>query len=231
MVRRSSSSRRSMLKLAVFDLDGTLKPLSDPYTYLHRRLGVLDEAEAFTAKGFRGEITYEEWLHLDVNLWRGAPRSLLEETLREVPYLPGARETISSLQARGATVAIISSGLLLHAELVAAELGIGPVIGNEILFAGDGHDAVVSGARVHVPYNGKGAVMERLQAQLNVTPAQCLAVGDGSGDIPLFERAAVGVAVGPRNPKVAAAADIVLPESDLRPLLNRLHRHAPHLWS
>jgi len=219
-----------LLKLAVFDLDGTLKPLSDPYTYLHRRLGVQEEAEAFTARGLRGEITYEEWLHLDVNLWRGTPRSILKETLREVPYLPGARETVAALRARGTTVAIISSGLLLHAELVAADLGIGPVIGNEILFAGDGDDAVVSGCAVLVPYNGKGAVMERLQAQLNVTPAQCLAVGDGSGDIPLFERAAVGVAVGPRNPKVIEAADIVLPEPDLRPLLGRLRDHAPHLW-
>jgi len=219
-----------MLKLAVFDLDGTMKPVSDPYVFLHRRLGVLEQAEAFTARGLRGEITYEEWLHLDVDLWRGAPRSVLEEALHEVPYLPGVKKTVAGLRARGVIVAIITSGLLLHAEVIAAELGIGPVIGNEILFTGNGRDAVVSSARVHVPYNGKGAVMERLQAQLNVSPAECLAVGDGSGDIPLFERAAVGVAVGPRNPKVTEAADIVLPEPDLRPLLGRLREHAPQLW-
>jgi phosphoserine phosphatase len=219
-----------MLKLAVFDLDGTLKQAPDPYVYLHRRLGTLEAAEAFAARGLSGEIDYEEWLRLDASLWRDTPRSVIERLLRENPFVPGARETVATLKARGVRVAIISSGLLLHAEMVAAELGIGPVFGNEIFFDGDGADPVVSGrVRAHLAMHEKGAAMERLQAQLSLPPAVCLAVGDTSSDIPLFERAAVGVAVNPSKPEVAAA-DIVLPGLDLGPLLDRLHQHAPHLW-
>ncbi len=141
-----------MLKLAVFDLDGTLKRERDPYVYLHRRLGTLEAAEAFTAKGLSGEIPYDEWLRLDTGLWTGQPRGLLVQHLSDNPYLPGARETIAALRERGVIVAIISSGLLLHAEMVADELGIGPVLANEIGFDGEGEDARVNGhVTAHVP--------------------------------------------------------------------------------
>jgi phosphoserine phosphatase len=220
-----------MLKLAVFDLDGTLKAERDPYVYLHRKLGTLEAAEAFTAKGISGELPYAEWLRLDTGLWTGQPRGLLIRHLRDNPYLPGARETVAALRSRGVIVAIISSGLLLHAELVAEELGIGLVLGNEISFDGEGDAAVVDGrTTVHVPYGGKQAVLGRLQADLGVTPAETLAAGDTRSDLGLFSLAAVAVAVQPDHPDVASAAQIVLADADLHPLLERLGQIAPHLW-
>lgn len=220
-----------MLKLAVFDLDGTLKQVRDPYVYLHEHLGVAEEGNAIIAAGMAGQLPYEEWLRLDAQLWRGTPRAVVEQLLRADPYVPGARETVRALQSAGVQVAIISTGLLLHAEMVAEELGVGPVFGNEIFFTDEGSGAVVSGdVRAHVSVYGKGDVMARLQAELDVSPAECLAVGDSRGDLPLFERAAVSVVINPNCPEVLEFADIVLPEPDLRPLLTRLHIHAPHLW-
>jgi phosphoserine phosphatase len=220
-----------MFKLAVFDLDGTLKRERDPYVYLHRQLGTMEAAEAFTAKGMSGEIPYEEWLRLDTGLWTGQPRARLVQHLRENPYLPGARETVAALCERGVTVAIVSSGLLLHAQMVAEELGIGPVLGNEIGFAGEGDAAVVNGhVRVHVPYGGKQTVLARLQAELRVTPGETLAAGDTRSDLGLFALAAVAVAVQPDHPDIARAAHIVLQDADLRPLLGRLYQLAPNLW-
>ena len=155
-----------MLKLAVFDLDGTLKQAPDPYVYLHERLGTLEAAEVFTARGLSGEIPYDEWLRLDTGLWTGTPRSVLVRHLHENPYLPGARETVAALKAAGVIVAIISSGLLLHAQMVAEELGIGPVIGNELFFDGDEDDPVVNGqVRTHCPYGAKRPILEQMQAQ------------------------------------------------------------------
>ena len=220
-----------MLKLAVFDLDGTLKQVRDPYVYLHEHLGVAEEGNAIIAAGMAGQLPYEEWLRLDAQLWRGTPRAVVEQLLRANPYVPGARATVKAFQNAGVQVAIISTGLLLHAEMVAEELGIGPIFGNEIFFTGEDGAAVVSGeARAHVSVYGKRDVMAQLQAELGVVPAECLAVGDSRGDIPLFELAAVSVAVNPNCPEVAEFADIVLPELDLRPLLTRLHIYAPQLW-
>lgn len=220
-----------MLKLAVFDLDGTLKRERDPYVYLHRRLGTLEAADAFTGRGLSGELPYEEWLRLDTGLWTGQPRALLVRHLRDNPYLPGARETVAALRGAGVTVAIISSGLLLHAEMVAAELDIGPVLGNEIGFDGQGDEARVNGrVTVHVPYGGKRPALARLQAELGLSPAETLAAGDTPSDLGLFSLAAVAVAVQPSHPEVAKAADIVLHEANLHPLLERLKQTAPSLW-
>lgn len=220
-----------MLRLAAFDLDGTLKQARDPYVYIHRRLGTLEASEAYFEAGISGAIPYEEWLRLDVSLWVGTPRATLERLLRENPYLPGAQETVAALKAAGVRVVIISTGPLLHAEMVAEELSIGPVVGNELFFDGDPERPVISGrVRAHLALHEKGLALERMQAQFGISPAECLAVGDTFTDVPMFERAAVGIAVCPNKPEVAAAADIVLPEADLRPLLPRLHEYAPHLW-
>lgn len=217
-----------MLKLAVFDLDGTLKTVRDPYVYLHERLGTLAAAEEFTGKGLSGQIPYEEWLRLDTGLWRGVRRSVLVNHLHAIPYVPGAHEVVAALRARGVTLAIVSSGLLLHAELVAAELGMDLVVGNEILFEDDGPDPAASGqVRAHCAYGNKNAVLARMQAELGLTPAETLAMGDTRSDIGLFERAAVSVAVNPQDARVAEAATIVLPNLDLGPLLPALDRVWP----
>lgn len=212
-----------MLRLAVFDLDGTLKREPDPYVYLHRRLGTMEAAEAFTAKGLSGEIAYEEWLRLDTGLWTGTPRSVLVRHLNDNPYLPGARETVHALKAMGVTVAIVSSGLLLHAEQAVQDLGIDLAIGNEIHFDGDGEDPLVSGrVTAHCVYGGKRGLLAQVQAQLGVAPAETLAVGDTRSDLGLFELAAFRIAVNPNHPDVAAAADLVLPTPDLTPMLRDL---------
>ncbi len=220
-----------MLRLAVFDLDGTLKEANDPYVYLHRHLGTEEASAVFTTRGLSGEIPYEEWLRLDVSLWTGTPRATLERFLRKNPYLPGARETIAALVEHGVRVSIITTGPLFHAQMVAADLGIGPVFGNEVLFSGNGPAAIVNGqVRAHIDLQGKGKVLAALQAELGISPAETIATGDGITDLPLFQLAAVAVAVCPSHPDVAAAADIVLSEKDLRPLLAQVQRFAPQLW-
>ena len=209
-----------MIRLAVFDLDGTLKQARDPYVFLHRRLGTEELSKPITEKGKRGELAYEEWLRQDVSLWRGVPRRVLEHHFRQNPYVPGAREVVRALQERGVEIAIISTGLLLHGELVARELGIRWVIGNEIFFSFDGEEWVVNGeVRAHCPYNGKGEVLARLQERLGIPPEETLSVGDTRGDVPMFLRSRVSVAVAPHHADVASAATLVIPERDLRPLL------------
>lgn len=206
----------SHLRLAILDLDGTLKEARDPYVYLHERLGTLEASHAFFSRGISGEIPYEEWLRLDVGLWTGVPRATLEELLRANPYLPGARELVAALRQAGVRVAIVSTGLTLHADLVAAEIGVDRVVANELFFK----DGCCTGqARAHVAIGTKGHVVEQLQAELGVSPDECLAAGDTTSDVDMFTRVRLGVAVSPSSDLVRQAAGIVLETPDLRPLL------------
>ncbi len=212
------------LRLAIFDLDGTLKQVPDPYVYLHKNLGTWEAAQAFTHAGLSGELDYEGWLRLDASLWKGVERTVVESAFCQNPYLPGARETVAALRRAGVSVAVVSTGLRIHAEQVQSDLGIDCIIANEILF----EDGLVSGeALVHVPEGGKGPVVDRLQAEFGVAHGECLAVGDGSSDVDMFSRVRVGVAINPAAAPVRTAASLVLEEPDLRPLLPKLNRLIP----
>jgi phosphoserine phosphatase len=207
------------LRLAIFDLDGTLKQARDPYIYLHKRLGTWEASQPFFVRAMAGELPYEEWLRLDVALWKGVSRARMEALFRENPYLPGARETVHALKQVGVWVAVISTGMNVHAEQVQAELGLDRIFANEILF----EDGLASGeARTLVPERGKGQIVAQLQTELGVQPEECLAVGDGSSDADMFACVHLGVAVHPSGEGVRAAASLVLEEPDLTSLLPRL---------
>ena len=212
------------LRLAIFDLDGTLKQARDPYVYLHQRLGTWEAAQAFFAQGISGQLKYDDWLRLDAALWKGVSRATMEGLFRENPYLPGAREAVRALRQAGAQVALVSTGLNIHAELVQAELGVDRIFANEILF----QDGQATGeARTRVPEGGKGQIVEQLQAELGLDPGDCLAVGDSRSDAAMFDRVRIGVAVNPACDSVRAAAGLVIERPDLRPLLPRLRRLVP----
>jgi phosphoserine phosphatase len=213
-----------LLKLAIFDLDGTLKEARDPYVYLHQRLGTWEASQVFFQKGLAGELDYEEWLRLDAGLWKGVSRATMEALFRENPYLPGARETILALKRAGVLVALVSTGLCLHAEQVQAELRIDRIVANEIFF----EDGIVTGeACLHIPEGGKAPVVAQLQAELGVAPEECLAVGDSSSDADMFPLVRLGVAIHPWSERVRHEAHVVLEEADLRPLLPRVEEALP----
>ncbi len=205
-----------MLRLAIFDLDGTLKEARDPYVYLHSRLGTLAASEAFFADGFAGKISYAEWLRLDAALWKGTPVATLQALFRENRYLPGAEETVRALKRQGVRLALVSTGIQIHAEMVAQELGFDRVFCNYV-YATDG---ILNGeTRVGVPEGGKGAIVDALLAEFGVAPSEALAVGDTRSDADMFRRVGVSVAVCPNHEAARQAASLVLEQPDLTPIV------------
>ena len=104
-------SKRSQLRLAVFDLDGTLKQAFSPWRYLHIALGFEKQADEYRARFLSGEIDYLEWARLDAALWRGQPLAKVEAIFRDNPYRPGVYELFRWLQRNQVRTAIVSTGL------------------------------------------------------------------------------------------------------------------------
>jgi phosphoserine phosphatase len=205
-----------LLRLAIFDLDGTLKQVRDPYVFLHQRLGTWEAAQGFSAKGMAGELSYNEWLRLDASLWEGVSRATMEELFREDPYLPGARETVRDLKEAGVHVALVSTGPSVHAEQVQEELGLDRVFANQILFE---NGRATGQACTRVPEKGKARIVAQLQHEMGVEPGECLAAGDSPSDIDMFRQVRLGIAVNPSTNEVREAAGLVLEGQDLRPLI------------
>ncbi len=194
------------LRLAVLDVDGTLKEAESPYRFLHARLGLEHLARKNRELALAGRITPGEWLRRDVGLWAGQPVDEIRRLLSENPLLPGAADLLSALKQAGVVIALVSAGFTLNTDPLAAEFEIDHVLANELLYV----NGTLSGKAVnHVPKGGKAAFARRLMAQLGVQPEETLAAGDTHVDLELFDCAGVRIAVNPRSEALAAAADVV----------------------
>jgi len=213
---------RGRLRLAIFDLDGTLKESYSPWRYLHEALGLEEQASVYRARFFAGEIDYLEWARLDAALWKGVEVTRVEAIFRGSRYRPGVLELFGMLRNNGVHTAIISTGLDLHVRQVATDLRVWRSVSNELPV----RDGRLTGeVIVHMTEEGKGQVMTQLRQDMGAAPNDCLAVGDGLADIALFAQAALAVAVCPRDERVRRAAHVVIEDGNLALIIPLLEQH------
>ncbi len=199
------------LRLAILDVDGTLKEAESPYQYIHAHLGVAQLAEENRALAMAGRIGYGEWLRRDVMLWAGQPVAHLRRLLDQNPYVPGAPELLRALKQAGVIVALVSAGFTLNTDPIMEEFRLDYSLANELTVV----DGVLTGAALNrVPEGGKALFARELMARLEIPPELTLAAGDTRGDLELFECAGVRIAVNPTHPALREEADAVF-EPDL----------------
>jgi phosphoserine phosphatase len=204
-------TKNHTLRLAFFDVDGTLKEERDPYVYLHRHLGTEKGGLAVLGAFLAGQIDYEAFAQRDAALWAGVEVARVDVLFAAVPYVPEARVLAEALVAAGVPIVLVSTGVDRHVRQVAADLAAAAWVANELLVA----DGRLTGAmRVHVPWGGKGPLVREFMARFGARPEECLAVGDGTGDLPMFAEVGHRIAVRSGHAAVRAAADVVLGEAE-----------------
>ncbi len=195
------------IRLAVFDIDGTLRRVRSPWWHLHEHLGVAEAAREFGPMFDRGEITYEQWADLDAALWRGRSRGEIARALDSDPLRDGAAELVGWFRDRSIPCVAISTGLLIFASATAEELGLDEVVCNELLFDGDRCRGEVT---VRVTEHNKAQVLRGVLGRAGAEVRNVVAFGDGPADLAMLQAAGTGVAVCPSDPAVRAAADYVV---------------------
>jgi len=213
----------SATRLAVFDIDGTLRRERSPWWHLHEHLGVAEAARTFAPRFARGEITYAEWADLDARLWRGRSRSEIAAALATNPLRDGAVELVRWFRRRGIPCVAISTGLSIFAAATADELGLDEVVCNDLLFDGDTCRGEVT---VRVTEHNKAQVLRGVLGRRGARAGDVVAFGDGPADLGMLEAAGIGVAVCPRDEAVRAAADYVVEAEPIDGVITALERHA-----
>ena len=213
-----------MLRLAAFDMDGTLVDVSSSWAAVHAHFG---EQNAEGLRRFLAdEIDDEEFIRSDIEIWRRHRPDLglgdLEGILDRVPVMPGAAELFEGLRARGVRTAIVSGGIDLLARRIARELGIDVALANGFRVRPDGR--LTGEGIVRVPIHGKERVLTDLQAQLGVAPEETASVGNSAIDVGLFRRSRLGVAFLPEDEAIRRGADRIVAERDLGRVLDVLAR-------
>jgi phosphoserine phosphatase len=200
----------------VFDCDSTLAAvegideLAGPFR---------EQIQALTDAAMQGTVPLEEVYGHRLELIRPTRRQVDDIGSMYVRGLvPQARETVAALRWLGKTVRVLSGGLRPPVEAVAAELGLSPdeVGAVGITFDDDGAYLGYERDSPVARSGGKAQVLAAWQL-----PRPVLLVGDGATDAearPAVDAFAAYMGVAFR-PAVAAAADYVLREPSLAPVL------------
>jgi phosphoserine phosphatase len=220
-LQREGLFRRSK-RLVVMDMDSTLIPI-EVIDELAKHHGVASAVAAVTERAMAGEMDYDESLRQRLALLKGLPLAVLERIAAELPLTAGAETLIRVLKRLGYRTAVISGGFSVAADALRARLGIDYAHSNTLEIA----DGRLTG-RVLGPIVNGARKAELLESIEGVLLDQVIAVGDGANDLPMLERAGLGIAFHAK-PKLRAAADTSISTGGLDAILYLLGISAQEL--
>jgi phosphoserine phosphatase len=208
--------------LAIFDLEGVLVD-GEFLPELAKLKGIEDKIWDITMKGIRGEIDWEQGLHLRIQELKGMSYSDCVKVSNSLKVMPGAKEACKTLREMGFMLASVSGGFTLLAERIQKELGLDYIFANELIFVGDRLHSVI--IRVN---SNKANSIQGLVKTLKEPKEQIVAIVDGANDLTLFELAGLKIAFC-AQPIVESRADVIIKEKDLRLIIPAITEYIRNL--
>ncbi len=207
-----------MLKLAVFDFDSTLMD-GETIDFFAEELGIGEEVAKITEEAMSGRLDFFESLQQRIGLLKGLDFSIVEKISHNLPYMPGARETIAELKSRGMKVVCFSGGFRTATSYAKDILGYDADFSNA-LHVKDGKLTGLVGGDMMFNFS-KGDMLQRLQSVMDITEKETLVCGDGANDLSMFAHAGTRVAFCARD-ILKKEANIIIQEKDLSLLLKEI---------
>ena len=209
-----AENRRKRLLIA--DMDSTIINV-ECLDELADFAGVKAQVSEITERAMRGELAFEGALRERVGMLKGLGVEALQACYdQRVRLNPGAEILVRTMAQHGARCALVSGGFTFFTRRVAQAAGFHLNRANTLIEL----NGALTG-EVGDPILGKEAKLAALNeetADLGVTPAEALAVGDGANDLAMIEAAGLGVAYRAK-PIVAAQAHAKVDHTDLTTLL------------
>lgn len=197
---------RHGVRLIVMDVDSTLIQ-GEVIEMLAEHAGHGEAVADITERAMRGELDFEQSLRERVRLLAGLDESVLDEVYGQIVVNPGARTLVRTLRRLGYRFAIVSGGFSQITDRLAADLGIHRARANTLEIVDGRLTGEVVGAVVDRA--GKAVALREFAADLGVSEAATIAIGDGANDLDMLAAAGLGIAYNAR-PVVRAAADTSL---------------------
>ena len=190
---------KSHLKMAAFDMDGTITGVRSSWEYLHRRLGIWEgQAQKYQELYLAGDISYEEFCRLDAAMWRNMSLAQVYSILDEIPLDGNAQKVLDLVVESGAHPVLLSTGLKLLADRLAGSLGFKTRLANELVHReGKLTGEIIIHVSTHPPGKTKGDYLRECMRLAGASPRETMAVGDSAGDLDMLQEAGLAIAVNP----------------------------------
>ena len=216
--------RLSDFKLIAFDMDSTLINI-ECVDEIADAVGRKAEVAAITEAAMRGEIAdYKDSLRRRVALLKGVPVSALHQVYEQRLQLnPGAESLVQACQAAGLKTLLVSGGFTFFTDRIRARLRLDAARSNEL----EVEAGVLTGRMVDQPWGDicdgeeKRRTLLATCAEMGISAAQAIAVGDGANDLPMMGEAGLSVAYHAK-PRVREQAMVAINEGGLDRLLEVL---------
>jgi phosphoserine phosphatase len=209
--------------LICFDVDGTLVVHPEEkivWEILNHRFTGDDLVNVSRFEQYRqGEITYAEWVALDVAGWlrAGANRAEIIAAIAELRLVDGAHETLAELHRRGYKLGIISGTLDIVLETLLPEHPFDDVFVNRLRF--DEKQVLVGCDPTPYDVDGKARALREIALRERIPIERCAFVGDAFNDVEVAREAGFAVAFNPKCQELARVCDVTVRAAHLGALL------------
>ena len=209
----------SEFKLVAMDMDSTLITI-ECIDEIADMQGLKPQVAAITEAAMRGELDFAASLKQRVALLEGLDASALQRVYDErLKLSPGAETMLAAVQKAGLKTLLVSGGFTFFTERLKERLGLDYTHANELeIVDGKLTGKVIGGI---VDAEEKQRTVERVCAQMGITPSQAIVMGDGANDLKMMGIAGLSVAFRAK-PVVRSQADVALNFVGLDGLLNVL---------
>jgi phosphoserine phosphatase len=195
--------QRLGMRLIVMDVDSTFIQ-GEVIEMLAEHAGFRDEVHDVTEAAMRGDLDFEASLRERVKLLAGVDESAFDEVYAAIELTPGARTLVRILRRLGYRFALVSGGFSQITDRLADDLGIHFSRANVLEVV----DGKLTGEIVGdvVDRAGKARALREFAAELGLSEASVIAIGDGANDLDMLNAAGLGIAYNAK-PVVRDAAD------------------------
>ena len=209
----------SEFKLVAMDMDSTLITI-ECIDEIADMQGLKPQVAAITEAAMRGELDFAASLKQRVALLEGLDASALQRVYDErLKLSPGAEAMLAAVKKAGLKTLLVSGGFTFFTERLKERLGLDFTHANALeIIDGKLTGKVLGGI---VDAEEKQRTVERVCAELGITPSQAIVMGDGANDLKMMGIAGLSVAFRAK-PVVRSQADVALNFVGLDGLLNVL---------
>lgn len=200
-----------MKKLIVFDMDSTLIQC-EVVDELARKNNCYETVAAITESAMKGEIDFEESLRRRVSLLKGLSLAAIEELAENLPYTKSVAELFDYLNKKNYKTAILSGGFSHFAKVIQTRFSIDYIFSNELEMDTDQLTGRLRGELIDA--EKKAFYLQKIADEERIPMSRSVAVGDGSNDILMLKKAAVGIAFCGKE-KVRKASDYQVEQADM----------------
>ena len=179
-------------KLVAMDMDSTLITI-ECIDEIADMQGLKAQVAEITEAAMRGELEFADSLLRRVALLKGLDAAALQRVYdQRLALSPGAQSMLAAVQQAGLKTLLVSGGFTFFTERLQAQLGLDYAHANALeVVDGKLTGKVVGGI---VDADEKQRTVERVCAEMGITPAQAIVMGDGANDLKMMGIAGLSVA-------------------------------------